>query len=178
MRKVLLIITCLMATLFISCKKVDAYTKFNLEFNQSVTIPSSTGLNLPFNILTPDVKTNSEAEFEINDTRKDLIELIQITKLTMTHQSPSNGNFKFLKSIQIYLTAEGLSEIKVAWNENVSEDIDKTLELETTENDLQEYIKKDKFGLRVQTVTDEAFNSDQEIAIQSVFFVDAKILGQ
>ncbi len=172
------LILCLASMILSACKKIDAYTKFELEYNESVTIPSSTGINLPFNVLTPDTETNSEAVFEVNDTRKDLIELIQLTSLTLLHQSPANGNFKFLKSINIYLTAEGLSEIQVAWKENISDDIGKTLVLETTTNDLQEYIKKDKFGLRVKTVTDEAFSSDQKIDIESVFFVDAKVLGQ
>nr|WP_299206097.1 hypothetical protein [uncultured Brumimicrobium sp.] len=44
--------------------------------------------------------------------------------------------------------------------------------------DLKEYIKADKFTLRLNTKTDETINSDHHIENHSVFYVDAKILGQ
>jgi hypothetical protein len=44
--------------------------------------------------------------------------------------------------------------------------------------DFQEYIKKDQFSLRCNTVTDELLTSDHEIDIATSFFIDAKILGQ
>jgi len=50
--------------------------------------------------------------------------------------------------------------------------------LDLADVDLKEFIKKDKFVLRLNTVTDELINSDQYIDVYSVFFVDAKILGQ
>lgn len=46
-----------------------------MEFDETIVIPSSAGINLPFDILTPDLEINSELIFEINDTRKDLVEL-------------------------------------------------------------------------------------------------------
>jgi len=52
------------------------------------------------------------------------------------------------------------------------------LELETSGEDIKEFIKKDEFKLRVNTVTDEALASDHHIDIYSIFHVDAEILGQ
>lgn len=176
--KNLLLIFATLLTLLVGCKKINKLTQFDMEYNETVTIPSSTGINLPFNLFTPDVKSNSESTFAVNDTRKDLIEEIKLTQLDLTLTSPSNGDFKFLKSIEIFISADGLSEVKVAWKENISSSIGKYLELETTETDLQEFIKKDNFTLRVSTVTDEVLTSDQHIDVHSVFFVDAKILGQ
>jgi hypothetical protein len=57
-----------------SCKKIDKLTQFNLTFNETITVPASSLINLPFNIITPDITSNSETAFEINDTRKDLIQ--------------------------------------------------------------------------------------------------------
>jgi len=160
------------------CKKIDALTKFNMEFNETVVVPASTGINLPFNVLAPDVETNSESTFAINDTRKDLIEEIKLTALDLTLTSPATEDFGFLKSISVFLSAEGLSEIKVAWKEVVPDNAGKTLILDITDSDLKEYIKKDKFSLRLNTVTDEFLTSDYHIKVHSVFFVDAKVLGQ
>ena len=159
------------------CDKADELTQFDMEYNEAVTIPSSTGINLPFNLFAPEVESNSESTFAVNDTRKDLIEEILLTTLELKLTSPSNGDFGFLKSIEIYLDANGLSEKKIAWKENIPSDIGNRLVLETTGTDLQEYIKKDEFTLRLNTVTDEFITSDHHIDVHSVFFVDAKVLG-
>jgi hypothetical protein len=160
------------------CKKIDKLTQFNMEFNESIVIPSSTGINLPFNILTPDVATNSESTFAVNDTRKDLIEEIKLTELKLTITAPANADFGFLKSINVFITADGLSETKIASKDVVPSDNGAVLNLEVENTNLKEFMLKDSFKLRLNTVTDELISSDYHIDINSIFFVDAKILGQ
>jgi hypothetical protein len=176
--RTLLIFGLIIGILFPACKQVDKLTMFDIDFTSSVTIPSSSGINLPLDILTPDIETNSESTFAVNNTQKELIEEITLKTMDLEIQSPGGADFKFLKSIEIYLNATDLPEIRIAWDENVSDGIGPNLELETTAKDLKEYIKKDKFNLRVYTVTDETINQDHEILVNSVFHVDAKILGQ
>lgn len=177
MRNRILVFSCIILTL-IGCGIVDKFIQFDMEFNENVVIPSSTGVNLPFNILVPDVETNSESTFAVNDTRKDLVEEVKLTTLNLTLTSPSNADFSFLKSINIFISAEGLSEAKIAWKDNIPDDIGTVLSLEITNADLKEYIKKDKFTLRLNTVINELLTSDYYIDVHSEFFVDAKILGQ
>ncbi len=159
------------------CDQLDNLTKFDVDYNTSITIESTFGTDVPFDVATPEVTTNSESEFEMNDTRTNLIEEITLKQLTMQITSPSDGNFDFLNDIEVYMSADGLDEIKVAWKNNIPETIGNVLELETSDADLQEYIKKDAFQLRVKTTTDKLLSQDQDIDIQSVFHVDAKILG-
>lgn len=174
MRTIILILTILFT--ISSCDKVDELTKFDLEYNSKVVIPASAGIDLPFNVFTPEMKTNSESKFEVNDTRKDLIEEIKLTELQMVITSPTDADFSFLNSIEVYISAEGLDEIKIAEKE-VGENVGNTLDVDVLDIDLKEYIKKDEFNLRLNTVTDEVINSDHEIDVNSTFFVDAKILG-
>ena len=162
---------------FVSCDKLDELTKFDMEYNQRVTIPSSTGIDLPFDVYTPETETNSESKFEVNDTRKDLIEEIKLTELELVIISPTDADFSFLNSIEVFISAEGLDEVKIASQPEVPENAGKTLNLETMDIDLKEYIKKDEFSLRLNTVTDELISSDHELQVNSTFFVDAKILG-
>lgn len=147
-----------------------------MEFNETAVIPASTGINLPFNILTPNVETNSESTFAANNTKKDFIEEIRLTKLDLRITSPSNGNFGFVKSMSIFLSADGLSETKIAWVENVPSNVGNSLYLDVSGANLKEYIKKDKYTLRLNTVTDEIITSDYQINVHSVFFVDAKLI--
>ncbi len=174
MRNIILILTILFTVS--SCDKIDELTKFDLEYNSKVIVPGATGINLPFNMITPDMETNSKSQFEVNDTRKDLIEEIKLTELKMVITSPTNADFSFLNSVEVYISAEGLDEIKIAEKE-VDENVGSTLDVNVLDIDLKEYIKKDEFNLRLNTVTDEVINEDHEIDVNSIFFVDAKILG-
>lgn len=163
--------------LFVSCKETDKLTQFNMEYTEEITVPASTGINLPFNVITPDTETNSSSTFANNDTKKELIENVILTNLDLTLTSPLGEDFSFLKSIEIYLNAEGLDEIKIAWKNDIPNDAGSYLELETSDTDLKEYIKKNKYSLRVNTTTNEILKSDHKIDVHTVFFVDAKILG-
>ncbi len=162
---------------FSACDKLDELTKFEMDYSQRVVIPSSTGVDLPFDVYSPETETNSSSEFAVNDTRKDLIEEIILRKLTLKLKSPEEEDFSFLESIKVYMSADDLPEIRIAWNEEVAATTGGTLELLTSGDDLKDYIKKDKFTLRLETVTDEFLSSDHEIDVLSVFFVDAKVLG-
>ena len=157
------------------CKDLDKLTQFNMEFNQSFVIPSSTGINLPFNILTPDVTTNSASTFSTNKTRKDLVDEIKLTKLELSISSPTGADFSFLKSIAVYISAAGLPEVKIASKDEVPANAGAILTLDVSGVDLKEYIKADKFSLRLNTVTDELLASDHTLNARSVFFVNAKI---
>ena len=160
-----------------SCKEVDKLTHFNMDYDENVTISSTIGINLPFNLFTPDITTNSQQTFQINDTRKDLIEEIRLTGLVLEIVNKTDKDFSFLKSVKIYIGAEGMDEILVAWKEEIENDVGKTLHLETSSDDLKEYIKKDEFYLKLTSVTDKLILSDYEINVQAGFFVDARILG-
>ena len=161
-----------------NCKKIDSLTQFDMEYDSSVVIPSSTGINLPFNLFTPEIESNSETTFAVNDTRKDLIEEITLMSLDIELTSPSNGDLGFLNAVNVFISADGLSEVKIAWKDNIPSDIGKTLILETSDEDIKDYIKKDNFVLKLNTTTDEFITSDHHIDVHSVFFVDAKVLGQ
>jgi len=173
-------LTSIFAALFCilnSCKKVDQFTQFNMDFDNQIIIPSTVGINLPINILTPEMETDSESTFELNDTRKDLIEEIRLTSLTLSLQSPNGADFSFLESISIYMNAQDLPEVEIAWSENIPESIGNQISLNVSGNDFKEYIKKDQFSLRVNTITDEIITADHTINISSSYFIDAKILG-
>jgi len=169
-------VICLFA-LITSCDKLDELTKFDMEYSQRATIPSSAGIDLPFDVFTPEIETNSESTFEVNDTRKDLIEEIKLTELEMVIISPDGADFSFLNSIEVYISADGLEEIKIAYLEEVADDAGSVITLDTSDTDLKEYIKSDEFSLRLNTVTDELMSTDHELEVNSTFFVDAKILG-
>ena len=159
-----------------SCKKVDELTTFDLAYSAKVTVPSNAVINLPFDLFTPDVTTNSESEFATKGTAKDYIDKINLTSLAMKITSPSTQRFVFVKSIEISISASGLSDIKIAQKLDVPDNIGTDLSLDILENNIAEYIKKDKFKLNVKVITDKSITSDVKIDINSNFRVKAKLL--
>jgi hypothetical protein len=148
-----------------------------MEYTSNTTIPATFGVDIPINIWTPNIPTNSEQEFESNNTAKNLIEEIVLTELTLSILSPSNASFDFLKSIEIFISADGEAEKKVAWMDDIPKTSLKTIFLLTTSDDLKAYIKADKYKLNTKTVTRQLISQDTELEITNSFFVDAKILG-
>ncbi|PKP08011.1 MAG: hypothetical protein CVU09_17590 [Bacteroidetes bacterium HGW-Bacteroidetes-4] len=177
MKKLSLLYLILLAV-FASCNKLDKLTQFTLNYEESIVIPSSFGIELPFDIYTPEIESNTASTFSVNNTRKDLVEEISLKTLTLTLTDPSESNFSFLNEIHIYISAEGLDETEIAWKTNITDDTGVVLSLETTGVNLKDYILKDNFSLRVNTKTNKLLSADHYIDLDAAFFVDAKILGQ
>lgn len=178
MRMKKFLIPILLVFLVSACKKVDKLTQFIIEMKSEATIPSSIGVNVPLDVNSPDVETNSESTFEVNDTRKDKIEQIILQKLHLTISSPTGQDFSFLKSISIYISADGLDEVQIAYKDPVPTSVTDVLEMDVTSADLQAYVKKDQFDLRLNTITDEVITQNYTIEIYQQYFVDAVVLGQ
>ena len=171
-------ITMVLALSLAACEQVDELTQFEMDYTTSFTIPGTIGMDVPIDLQTPEIQTNSTEKFSGQDTREDLIEEIVLREMNLSIESPSGGDFSFLNGLTIFLNAEGMEEVKVAWKESIPEDPGSTLQLETASADLKEYIFKDQFQLRVQSQTDEIIDQDHEVQVASVFHVDAEILGQ
>ena len=161
-----------------SCKQVDKFTQFELEYRTTAIIPSSSAVNLPFNVFTPDIESNSATNYELNDTRKDRIEQVILQQAELEITSPENGDFGFLKALRVFLSAEGEEEKLVAFKENIPEDIGKKLILETSGENVKQIMGKETFQMRLETVTDELLTRDHEVNVYAKFFVDAELLGQ
>lgn len=164
-------------TLFVSCDKDDELTQFSMDYNSTVVFQASSGFGFPVNLITPRIESNSTATFQANNTRAELVEKIRLQELKLTLEAPSDADFSFLESVEVYLSAPGLPEIFLASEESIGGNVGRTLTLTTTREDLQEYIKAESFSIRVFTVATEILRDDHEIKVEAEFFVDAKIFG-
>lgn len=162
---------------FTSCEKLDELTKFDMSYESTVTIPGTLGIDTPFEMTTPDITTNSEQEFSGENTNKDHVQEILLKKLTLNLQSPSDSDFSFLKSLTLYIDADGLDKLQIASKSSIPDDVGQTIEMSTTSKDLKEYIFKDKFKLSVEVTTDEMISEDHEVLISSTYQVDATLVN-
>lgn len=176
--KFLIVLFAILLGLTTACKPGDKFTQFDIEYNSSFTVSSGASVNVPINLFTPDVETNSESTFEVNDTRKDKIQEILLTSLLITVTAPNGKELDFLKEIEIFISANGLNEVLLASKYNIQNTVGVSLLLDPSLIDFKEYIKKDEFTLRVRTVTDEAILQDVDVDIRTKFYVDAKLIGK
>lgn len=165
-----------------SCKLIDKLTQFEVPYTTNFTVPATSIINLPLpigNIVQPTpISTNSSQTFANNNTKADLVEKVLLKKLVLTIKSPSGQKFDFLQSADIYISADGLAELKVASISNIDDaTVGATVEMTPSGDDLKDYIKKDAITIRVAATADKSTTSDINIEAKATFFVDAKILG-
>ncbi len=158
---------------FTTCKK--KLTQFYIDYDSAIVIPSSVNSVIPISLLTPEVTTNSNFEFENNNTKADFVETIFLKNLELTISSPNNETFSFLNSVELYISSPTLTEQKIAYKNNIPSNVGNQLICEIENIDLKEFIKAPKFSLRLVSVTDETIPEDIHVSIYSNFFVDAKL---
>lgn len=171
MRNLILIL--LLAVPLLSCKK--KLTQFYIDYSTQVVIPSTFGQFLPFSIYTPEVTTNSEVEFEINNTKKEYVRSIYLKEMKLTISSPSNETFSFLNKIDVFISSTNHAESRVAYKYSIPDSVGNIITCDLIDVDLQEFIKDDQIKIRVETVTDETIPQDVTVDVYSNFLVDAKL---
>ncbi len=162
---------------FAGCKKIDKLTQFHYQLDETTEIPALLSLNLPFDIYTPNISTNITKELEINNTKKKHVESIVLEVLELTIQSPGNGSFDFLKSIEISLISDGLPEVVIATKANITDQVGNKLLLDVNSIELREYILKDTAKIKIKIMVDQIVTKDYTVFIHTDFKIDAKVFG-
>lgn len=162
--------------LVVSCNKDNRGVNFDIRLQAEAVIPSSTGINLPFNLVSPDLNTESNSSFEANQTTPALVREIVMKQLEIKIKSPSQTTFDFLRSIRIYMRADGLAEREIAWATEIPADGSRSLLLTTdASTNFKEYIVKESIELRVQATTRQILTSDTRLEIIPTFTVRASL---
>ena len=174
MNRVLIALGLAALTVLGACEKIKDLLNFSIANESSFTVSSTTPINSPYTINTPDVTTNSSQEFENNNTNAKLVKEVKLKSLTLTITNPSQQNFNFLKTIRIYISSTNSNEIELASLESVPAGVS-SIVLTPTNSRLDEYIKADKYSLRTEVVTDEVLTHDVSIRCNSVFSVAANL---
>lgn len=155
-----------------SCKEIDNLLTFSISNTASFTIPSNSPLNLPIELQTPDITTNSSQEFSNHKTRADLVKDVTLEELKLSITSPSGKTFSFLKSIHVYISTNSTDEVELAYLDDIAS-TSTTLNLTTTNQKLDTYIKAPSYKLRTKFVTKETLTQDVDVQMNLKFKVTA-----
>lgn len=163
----------LLAFAFTGCKKLGV--NFTINNQTNFRVESSSPINLPFEMGTPDVTANSSQQFGNNNTAANLIKEIKLEELKLSITNPSAKTFSFLKSVEIYISTNSNDEILLANLSNISSTA-QSINLTTTTQDLSSYVKASSYKLRTSAVTKETVTQAIDIRADIKFKVKAGLL--
>ncbi len=179
--KAQILLFCIAFLAFFNCDevadKLDELTKFEMDYQTTYTVPPVPIVGIPVSLTSQEIETNSESTFSSNKTNKNSVESIKLKNITLNISSPEDANFNFLKEIHIYIKSDNIEETEIANLIDIENLNASTLELDVLDKELEAYLKEDQFTLRVNATADETTSQQIDVLIDSVFDVDAKILG-
>jgi len=172
MKSKLLITLTILTALFVSCDKIDELLTFTISHQTTFTIPGTPVISTPLDILLPDITTNSAQEFSNKNTTADLVKDVKLEELKLSITNPANQTFKFIESIHIFISADGYDEIELAYMDNIPTTA-ASIDLITTDEKLDNYIKASNYKLRTAIILREATNEDVDIQTDLKFKITA-----
>lgn len=172
MRRVLFAIVAIFAFAAVACEKVDDLLTFYINHEETIEIKSYFPVGTVAPISPIPVTTNSSEDFKNNKTQAELVKDVTLNKLELTITDPQTENFNFLKKIEIYISAEGQNEIKIAYLEQIPQNVNK-IELISTNAKLDEYIKGDSYTIGTRATLAKAVTNDVTIKANMRFKVTA-----
>lgn len=172
MKSKLVALSLLLFVFLSSCDAIDELLSFTISNETSIKIKSTSPINLPSEIITPDVTTNSSAEFKNNKTKAELVKDVKIRSLKLSISDPSDKNFTFLKSIHLYISTTDSDEIELAYQDNINS-TSNAIDLICTDARLDRYIKADKYKIRTQVTLKETLTKDVTVKADMKFRVTA-----
>ncbi|MEZ0131322.1 hypothetical protein AB9T88_16740 [Flavobacterium sp. LBUM151] len=172
MKSKLIAIALLLPLFFTSCDAIDDLLSFTISNETSIQIKSTSPINLPTEVVTPDVTTNSSSEFKNNKTEAGLVKDVKLKSLNLSITSPDGKTFAFLKSIHLYISTTDSDEIELAYLDDINSTTN-MIELMSTNARLDRYIKADKYKIRTQVTLKETLTKDVTVKADMKFRVTA-----
>lgn len=172
MRRLLLALALLLAFANVACDKLDELLTFYINHNETIVIRTYFPVGTVAPISPIPVTTNSSEDFKNNKTRAELVKNVTLDKLDLVITDPQTENFNFLRKIEIYISAEGKQEVKIAYLEEIPQNVSK-IELKSTNAKLDEYIKGDRYTINTRATLAKAVTKDITIKANMRFKVTA-----
>ncbi|MCB9046980.1 MAG: hypothetical protein H6550_12680 [Chitinophagales bacterium] len=156
MKKVILV--ALSVFILASCKKLEDLIKVNFVVPYSKTV-AVTGLQdnpvippvvgLRASIPPIGVATNSTETMSNYNTSGDLVKSVVFSYLNVDVNEPSSQTLDMVDSLWLYVSASGLPEVLVSHYYDIPRGI-RSLELETTDDNMKEYFLRDSMYFRIE----------------------------
>jgi len=160
----------------VSCEKIDKKTQFSVDYSTSFQMPADMTTQTPVDLGTFSLIWDNNI-FDDYKTSKDLIDNASLKTIVLEINDNASQNFNFLKGIEIYLKADGLPTLRIAWKNILQNLSENSLQLEHLSDNLSEYFKKDKVQIKIMTINDAVLSEPVDINVKISVYIDAQLLG-
>ena len=156
MRKVHILIFLTLFGIITGCSKLQSLTNIEVDIPYNMqTDPYDivdSAMHIPgngqyFSLPSFPIATSSKQFLTQYNTSTAKINSVKLTNLSMNIIQPTNGNFNFIKKVEVYISAAGLPKILVATNENIGTNVN-AVTLTDTSADLKNYFLADTMYLQ------------------------------
>jgi hypothetical protein len=137
---------------------------------KSDDVKNSNGV--PVSISTPAESTDVP---ELKEQGVDLskLESAKLKELKVSIESPTTGNFSFVKEVKFYLIGKGIAETLVASKSNIDATATSVM-LDLTDTELVDFIKSGEVSTRVSFTTSSGIDEDYTMKANLKYAVKAK----
>jgi hypothetical protein len=161
--------------MFSGCKEVDDLLTFTIDHQVTFQVENSSPVNLPIEIATPEVTTNSSQTFQNNNTNAGLVKDVKLQEIKLTVINPSGKTFSFLKSITLFISTSQTNEIELASLDDIPTTAT-TITLLPTNAELDAFVKASSYKLRTSLVMRETLTQTVDVRTDLKFKVTASPL--
>ena len=161
----------------VACEKIDKNTQFSISTEASFEVPANTTTQTPIELTAIPLVIDSQI-FEDYKTSLDLIDKATIKNIELQIANPQNADFDFLTDIELYIEADNLPKIRIAWRNNMQNDQLQSFNPEYLPDNLSEYIKNDHLKMSLVLLTDEVLQQPAQFKVKTGFYIDAELIGK
>ncbi len=161
----------------VACEKIDKFTQFSIQTETGYEAPADTTTQTPIELGAKPLIINSEI-FDDYQTSVDLIDKATIKTIELQIDQPQHADFNFLTDIEIYIEADNLPKIRMAWKNNLQNDQLQSFTPEYLPDNLSEYLKSDNLKMSIVLVTDEVLTQPVRFKVKTAFYINAELTGK
>jgi len=161
----------------VACEKIDKNTQFSINTEASFEVPANMTTQTPIELTAIPLVIDSQI-FEDYKTSTDLIDKATIKNIELQIANPQNADFDFLTDIELYIEADNLPKIRIAWRNNMQNDQLQSFNPEYLPDNLSEYIKNNHLKMSLVLLTDEVLQQPVQFKVKTGFYIDAELIGK
>ncbi|HSI91734.1 MAG TPA: hypothetical protein VK927_11495 [Adhaeribacter sp.] len=162
-----------------ACKKeIDELLTFEIKNERTFPVPKeSLDPNLAVMNFPVSVATNSDKEFQENNTLASLVKDIRLSEASFELPDNSTEDFGFLEDMEVYIAMpDGSDRVLLAEAHNIPANVGKRLVLTPSGNKMDKYVKSDEYAISMQGKMRRPVNDDLTVTSKIVFKVTAAVL--
>lgn len=162
------------ALIISSCEKTKVDVEFKLDVANIYFNIDTTSLSGDISFATTTFNSELQKKLDENNANMDEVESIEISSASFTMINPGTQNFDPIDKVYAYLSASGLSEVRVAYRDPVPDGVT-VFALDGDAGNYKEYLKQSVVTFRASGFTNAPNVERDSIQAKITFKIQAKV---